>query len=102
MSTTALLILDGFGIGENDPKSNAIVAAGTPVIDRLKETYCHTAIGASGLDVGLPDGTALRRVFATDEGGFTEKELPAGRVHGGMLWLTLPAHSACILLPEQA
>ena len=53
-------------------------------------------------DVGLPDGTALRRVFATDEGGFTEKELPAGRVHGGMLWLTLPAHSACILLPEQA
>ena len=27
MSTTALLILDGFGIGEKDPKSNAIYAA---------------------------------------------------------------------------
>ena len=39
MSTTALLILDGFGIGKNDPESNAIVAAGTPVIDGLKEKY---------------------------------------------------------------
>ena len=46
MSTTALLILDGFGIGENDPKSNAIVAAGTPHIDALKEKYCCTAISA--------------------------------------------------------
>ena len=36
MSTTALLILDGFGIGKNDPKSNAIIAQGTPNIDRLK------------------------------------------------------------------
>ena len=27
MSTTALIIMDGFGIGKNDPKSNAIVAA---------------------------------------------------------------------------
>ena len=26
MAVTALLILDGFGIGRNDPKSNAIVA----------------------------------------------------------------------------
>ena len=33
MSTTALLILDGFGIGENDPESNAIVAAGIPVLE---------------------------------------------------------------------
>ena len=56
MAVTALLILDGFGIGGNDPKSNAILAAGTPNIDRLKAEYCSTAIGASGLDVGLPDG----------------------------------------------
>ena len=48
MSTTALLILDGFGIGEKDPESNAIYAAGTPNIDALKKKYCHTAIGASG------------------------------------------------------
>ena len=56
MAVTALLILDGFGIGGSDPKSNAILAAGTPNIDRLKAEYCSTAIGASGLDVGLPDG----------------------------------------------
>ena len=30
MAVTALLILDGFGIGGSDPKSNAILAAGTP------------------------------------------------------------------------
>ena len=73
MSTTALLILDGFGIGKNDPKSNAIVAAGTPVIDGLKEKYCCTAIGASGLDVGLPDGQ-----MGNSEVGHTN--IGAGRV----------------------
>ena len=36
MSTTALIIMDGFGIGENDPKSNAIVAAGIPVLEGLR------------------------------------------------------------------
>ena len=78
MGTTALLILDGFGIGENDPKSNAIVAAGTPVIDGLKEKYCHTAIGASGLDVGLPDGQ-----MGNSEVGHTN--IGAGRVVYQML-----------------
>ena len=56
MATTALLILDGFGIGKPDPKSNAIYAQGTPNIDALKAKYSVTSIGASGLDVGLPDG----------------------------------------------
>ena len=78
MSTTALLILDGFGIGENDPSSNAILAAGTPVIDGLKEKYCHTAIGASGLDVGLPDGQ-----MGNSEVGHTN--IGAGRVVYQML-----------------
>ena len=78
MSTTALLILDGFGIGKNDPKSNAIVAAGTPVIDGLKEKYCYTAIGASGLDVGLPDGQ-----MGNSEVGHTN--IGAGRVVYQML-----------------
>ena len=35
MAVTALLILDGFGIGGNDPKSNAILAAGKVFIDDL-------------------------------------------------------------------
>ena len=42
MSTTALLILDGFGIGNDDVKSNAILAQGTPNIDALKAKYSYT------------------------------------------------------------
>ncbi len=52
---TALLIMDGFGINEN-PMGNAITTAGTPNIDALRNTYPHTMLGASGMDVGLPDG----------------------------------------------
>ena len=54
--TSALIILDGFGIGRDDPKSNAIVAAKTPNIDRYKAEYSWTSIAASGRDVGLPAG----------------------------------------------
>jgi len=52
---TALLIMDGFGINPVK-EGNAIVAAGTPVLDSLMAEYPHTTIGASGMDVGLPDG----------------------------------------------
>ena len=72
MSITALLILDGFGINPNH-EGNAIYQAGTPNIDALKEKYCHTAIGASGLDVGLPDGQ-----MGNSEVGHTN--IGAGRV----------------------
>ncbi len=78
MAVTALLILDGFGIGKDDPKSNAIVAAGTPNIDALKEKYSCTSIGASGLDVGLPDGQ-----MGNSEVGHTN--IGAGRVVYQML-----------------
>ncbi|MDD5953428.1 MAG: 2,3-bisphosphoglycerate-independent phosphoglycerate mutase [Oscillospiraceae bacterium] len=50
-----LMILDGFGNGAHD-KGNAIEAANTPNLDRLFGNNPLTAIGASGLDVGLPDG----------------------------------------------
>ena len=78
MATTALLILDGFGIGKNDPESNAILAQGTPNIDALKEKYSVTEIGASGLDVGLPDGQ-----MGNSEVGHTN--IGAGRVVYQML-----------------
>ena len=49
-----LMILDGFGIA---PESgNAIKAANKPNIDKLFAENPLTQIGASGLDVGLPDG----------------------------------------------
>jgi 2,3-bisphosphoglycerate-independent phosphoglycerate mutase len=50
-----LIILDGWGYRE-ESQSNAILAANTPVIDRLWKTYPSTLISGSGLDVGLPDG----------------------------------------------
>ena len=51
----ALIILDGFGYNPNE-YGNAIKAANTPNIDALFAKYPHTLIGASGMDVGLPDG----------------------------------------------
>ena len=52
---TGLIILDGFGIGQRD-EGNAIKAAGTPYFNSLLQKYPNTQIGASGMDVGLPDG----------------------------------------------
>lgn len=50
-----LIIMDGFGINESD-YGNAIHAANKPNIDRLFARWPKTQIGASGMDVGLPDG----------------------------------------------
>ncbi len=52
---TALLIMDGFGVAPNVNR-NAILEAGTPNLDALAARFPHTTIGASGMDVGLPDG----------------------------------------------
>ena len=76
--TSALIILDGFGIGRDDPKSNAIVAAKTPNIDRYKAEYSWTSIAASGRDVGLPAGQ-----MGNSEVGHTN--IGAGRVVYQML-----------------
>ncbi len=51
----ALIILDGFGYNSSD-YGNAIAAAKTPNLDKLFASCPHTLIGASGMDVGLPDG----------------------------------------------
>lgn len=49
-----LMILDGFGIAPDE--GNAIVAAKTPNLDQILKENPVTQIGASGMDVGLPDG----------------------------------------------
>ena len=51
-----LCILDGFGWVPGQTYGNAIVAANTPNLDKLFASYPYTTIGASGMDVGLPDG----------------------------------------------
>ena len=55
MSKVALIILDGYGIGNHD-ENNAIWMAKTPVMDGLMANWPHSKLSASGLDVGLPDG----------------------------------------------
>ena len=52
--TLILMIMDGFGIGPD--YGNAIKAAKKPNLDRLFAENPTTKIGASGLNVGLPDG----------------------------------------------
>ena len=52
---TALIILDGFGYRE-EKQYNAILTDGAVNFMRLWKSYPHTLIGASGMDVGLPDG----------------------------------------------
>ena len=50
-----LIIMDGFGLTPDD-YGNAIRAAATPNLARLFDGNPTTQIGASGMDVGLPDG----------------------------------------------
>ena len=49
------MILDGFGINENE-QGNAVKLANTPNIDKLMKTCPTTRIFASGMSVGLPEG----------------------------------------------
>lgn len=67
-----LIIMDGFGENEQS-YGNAIAAARTPNLDRLFTQYPKTLIGASGMDVGLPDGQ-----MGNSEVGHTN--IGAGRV----------------------
>ena len=68
----ALIILDGFGHNPLE-YGNAIAAAHKPNLDRLFRENPHTLIGASGMDVGLPDGQ-----MGNSEVGHTN--IGAGRV----------------------
>ncbi|EJX09703.1 phosphoglyceromutase [gut metagenome] len=56
MSKKALLmILDGWGLGDQK-KDDVIFNTPTPYWDYLMSTYPHSALQASGENVGLPDG----------------------------------------------
>lgn len=51
----ALVILDGWGNNSNH-NFNAVYSANTPNFDKLMSEFPTTEIGASGMDVGLPEG----------------------------------------------
>ncbi len=72
-----LCIMDGFGIRESR-EGNAILNAKTPNLTKLFAENPFTTIGASGLDVGLPDGQ-----MGNSEVGHTN--IGAGRVVYQML-----------------
>lgn len=67
-----LTIMDGFGYNP-ETSGNAIYSAKTPRLDEITEKWSHTLIGASGMDVGLPDGQ-----MGNSEVGHTN--IGAGRV----------------------
>lgn len=67
-----LCIMDGFGYNPSD-YGNAIRAAKTPRLDEIFNNNPMTYIGASGMDVGLPDGQ-----MGNSEVGHTN--IGAGRV----------------------
>ncbi|MBR3948063.1 MAG: 2,3-bisphosphoglycerate-independent phosphoglycerate mutase [Clostridia bacterium] len=67
-----LCIMDGFGKNESD-YGNAIFSAETPNLDKIFASNPMTYIGASGMDVGLPDGQ-----MGNSEVGHTN--IGAGRV----------------------
>lgn len=67
-----LIIMDGFGNNPSD-YGNAIKSANTPNLDRIFSSNPLTYIGASGMDVGLPDGQ-----MGNSEVGHTN--IGAGRV----------------------
>lgn len=75
-----LCILDGFGWVPEKAYGNAILAAKTPNLDKLFASFPHTTIGASGMDVGLPDGQ-----MGNSEVGHTN--IGAGRIVYQMLTL---------------
>ena len=50
-----LVIMDGLGWAEPG-EANAVSLASTPRLDALMDRYPHTTLGASGPDVGLPEG----------------------------------------------
>ncbi len=67
-----LCIMDGFGKNDSD-YGNAVVTAKTPRLDKIMAENPMTYIGASGMDVGLPDGQ-----MGNSEVGHTN--IGAGRV----------------------
>lgn len=73
----ALIIMDGYGINPSD-YGNAISAAKKPNLDKYFAECPNTIIGASGLDVGLPDGQ-----MGNSEVGHTN--IGAGRIVYQML-----------------
>ena len=89
-----LLIMDGWGIAENDSVS-AISKAHTPFFDQIRTSRPMTKLEASGLKVGLPEGQ-----MGNSEVG--HMNIGAGRiVYQDLVRLNLEIEQAGILENQQ-
>lgn len=61
----ALIIMDGWGVGDAQSTTNAVNVGKTPVIDGLTAKYPHAQLACSGEAVGLPDGQAIFSILLT-------------------------------------
>lgn len=91
-----IVIMDGVGVGPND-EGNAIIAAHTPVLDRLRHSALYTELAAHGKAVGLPsdkdmgnsevghNAVGAGRVF--DQGAkLVDMALRSGALFNGPIW----------------
>jgi len=51
-----LVILDGWGLNDDESVRDAVAAASTPTVDRLRETGAFGTLATHGHRVGLPEG----------------------------------------------
>jgi 2,3-bisphosphoglycerate-independent phosphoglycerate mutase len=51
----ALVVLDGWGLGDHD-RRDAVKAADTPTVDRIRAAGAHETLTTHGRAVGLPEG----------------------------------------------
>ncbi len=93
----ALIILDGWGLGDHD-RRDAVKAADTPNFDRFESTGAYSTLVVDGRQVGLPDdqmgnsevghlniggGRVVKQAYtrindSIDEGSFRQNEAIAG------------------------
>ena len=93
-----LVIMDGFGCS-SIAKDNAIAQADLKVLPKLWKEYPHSYLGASGEDVGLPDGQ-----IGNSEVGHLN--IGAGRIvyqaltkiTGGVTFVNSVASTVCVVI----
>ncbi|NQV14474.1 2,3-bisphosphoglycerate-independent phosphoglycerate mutase [bacterium] len=98
MKPVVLIVLDGVGYTER-VEGNAVLAARTPNLDRFRNIYPHSILGASGESVGLPAGfqgssevghlsMGAGRVV-TQELKRINDQLESGQIYSGELWQSM-------------
>ncbi len=112
MNPVVLIVLDGWGIG-NNPERDATEKADIPFYKSLLREYPHTALGCSGESVGLPEGQMgnsevghlnlgagriVYQDYARINKAIRDGELPGNPVFAGAMKAAVANNSALHLL----